>query len=574
MMKGFFSGLLLSVFVIGNVAAQRTIKEEYKLKFDDVLNLIESKYVDNPDYTALVDEAIVGMVKELDPHSEYMTAEEYQKMNEPLKGNFEGIGVQFNITKDTITVVSPISGGPSEKLGIRSGDKIVVIEDTVVAGIGITNRDVIDKLRGDKGTKVRIKIYRRGVKDLIPYTIVRDKIPIFSLDASYMLTEEIGYVKLNRFSQTTMQEFYEALDELEPQGMKHLVLDLRGNSGGYLNTAIQLSDEFLADKELIVYTEGVSNPKRESFATNRGRFEKGKLVVLIDQGSASASEIVSGAIQDHDRGLIIGRRSFGKGLVQRPFKLRDGSTLKLTTARYYTPSGRCIQRPYEEGNDEYRKEYQRRRDHGEFFSADSVEIDEEQKFSTDNNRIVYGGGGILPDIFIPLDTSENSEFLTKLLSNGLFYQYINEYVDDNRNELNEKYPDYEAFEAGFDMDNAFVDAFLEYAKHELQHKKDDKLSEDSLEVKIGEEEIAIEDEEMIDELKTKAVDNSLSDEMIAEGMEVSGKIIRTRLRALLARTLWKTEAFYRVFNAEDDAVKQAIESIEDKTFRKMKLSYN
>ena len=573
-MKGFFSGLLLSVFVIGNAAAQRTIKEEYKLKFDDVLNLIESKYVDNPDYTALVDEAIVGMVKELDPHSEYMTAEEYKKMNEPLKGNFEGIGVQFNITKDTITVVSPISGGPSEKLGIRSGDKIVVIEDTVVAGIGITNRDVIDKLRGDKGTKVRIKIYRRGVKDLIPYTIVRDKIPIYSLDAAYMLTEEIGYVKLNRFSQTTMQEFYEGLDELEPLGMKHLVLDLRGNSGGYLNTAIQLSDEFLGEKELIVYTEGVSNPKRESFATKRGRFEKGKLVVLIDQGSASASEIVSGAIQDHDRGLIIGRRSFGKGLVQRPFKLRDGSTLKLTTARYYTPSGRCIQRPYEEGNDEYRKEYQRRRDHGEFFSADSVEIDEEQKFSTDNNRTVYGGGGILPDIFIPLDTSENSEFLTKLLSNGLFYQYINEYVDDNRNELNEKYPDYEAFEAGFDMDNAFVDAFLEYAKHELQHKKDDKLNEDSLEVKIGEEAIEIEDGEMLDELKTAAVDNTLDDEMIAEGMEVSGKIIRTRLRALLARTLWKTEAFYRVFNAEDDAVKQAIESIEDKTFRKMKLSYN
>ena len=573
-MKGIFSGLLLSVFVVGNVAAQRTIKEEYKLKFDDVLNLIESKYVDNPDYTALVDEAIVGMVKELDPHSEYMTAEEYQKMNEPLKGNFEGIGVQFNITKDTITVVSPISGGPSEKLGIRSGDKIVMIEDTVVAGIGITNRDVIDKLRGDKGTKVRIKIYRRGVKDLIPYTIVRDKIPIYSLDASYMLTEEIGYVKLNRFSQTTMPEFYEALDKLEPQGMKHLVLDLRGNSGGYLNTAIQLSDEFLADKELIVYTEGVSNPKRESFATSKGRFEKGKLVVLIDQGSASASEIVSGAIQDHDRGLIIGRRSFGKGLVQRPFKLRDGSTLKLTTARYYTPSGRCIQRPYDEGNDEYRKENQRRRDHGEFFSADSVEIDEEQKFSTDNNRIVYGGGGILPDIFIPLDTSENSEFLTKLLSNGLFYQYVNEYVDDNRNELNEKYPDYEAFEAGFDMDNAFVDEFLKYAKHELQHKKDDKLNADSLEVKIGEEEGEIEDGEMIDELKTAAVDNTLDDEMIAEGMEVSGKIIRTRLRALLARTLWKTEAFYRVFNAEDDAVKQAIESIEDKTFRKMKLSYN
>lgn len=245
-----------------------------------------------------------------------------------------------------------------------------------MAGIGITNRDVIDKLRGDKGTEVDIKILRRGVRDLIDYTIVRDKIPIFSLDAAYMLTEDIGYIKLNRFSQSTMKEFYEALDELEPQGMQNLVLDLRGNSGGYLNTAIQLSDEFLSERELVVYTEGVSNPKRESFATKRGRFEKGKLVVLIDEGSASASEIVAGAIQDHDRGLIVGRRSFGKGLVQRPFKLRDGSTLKLTTARYYTPAGRCIQRPYEEGNDEYRKENQRRRDNGEFFSLDSAEVNE------------------------------------------------------------------------------------------------------------------------------------------------------------------------------------------------------
>lgn len=567
MTKRLLTILALVAFMAFGASAQRTIKEEHKLKFDDVLNLIDSKYVDNPDYNTLVDEAIVAMVKELDPHSEYMTAEEYKQMSEPLKGNFEGIGVQFNITKDTITVVSPISGGPSEKLGIRSGDKIVIIEDTVVAGVGITNRDVIDKLRGDKGTKVRIKVYRRGKKDLIDYTIVRDKIPIYSLDASYMLTEEIGYVKLNRFSQTTMPEFYEALDELEPQGMKHLVLDLRGNSGGYLNTAIQLSDEFLSDEELIVYTEGVSNPKREHFATNRGRFEKGKLVVLINEGSASASEIVSGAVQDHDRGLIIGRRSFGKGLVQRPFKLRDGSTLKLTTARYYTPSGRCIQRPYDEGNDEYRKETQRRKDHGELFIEDSIVVDEEQVFKTDNNRTVYGGGGILPDIFVPLDTSENSEFLTELLSNGLFYQYINEYVDANRKELNEKYPDYEAFEEGFVLDDSFVNEFIEFAKHELHHEVDDALSDEDAEVKVNGEEVNVDVDDIRDDV-------SVNQEMIDEGMKVSGKIIKTRLRALLARTLWQTEAFYRVFNAEDDAVMKAIESIDDKTFRKLKLSYN
>jgi len=553
-------------FVTANAFAQRAIKEEYKLKFDDVLNLMETKYVEHPEFDKLIDEAIVAMVKDLDPHSEYMTAEEYKKMSEPLSGNFEGIGVQFNILKDTIAVVSPISGGPSEKLGIRSGDKIVVIEDTVVAGIGIKNQDVISKLRGDKGTKVRVKIYRRGVKDLIDYTIVRDKIPIFSVDAAYMLNEEIGYIKVNRFAQSTMEEFYEAMDELAPLGMQHLVLDLRGNSGGYLNTAIELSDEFLSDKNLIVYTEGVSNPKRESFATSRGRFEKGKLVVLIDEGSASASEIVSGAVQDHDRGLIIGRRSFGKGLVQRPFKLRDGSTLKLTTARYYTPAGRCIQRPYEEGNDEYRKEGQRRRDNGELFSMDSIHVDEQEEFLTDNKRKVYGGGGILPDLFIPLDTSENSEFLRDLLSNGLFYQYINEYVDANREDLNAKYPDFEVFDTQFAIEGKFMDDFFAFAEKEMGTTKDEL-------------------DDVLDEEELEAVEEVLSDAGVeveekdfatrkAEGMEVSGKIIRTRLKALLARTLLQTEAFYRVFNAEDDAVLKAMESIEDKTFRKLKLSYN
>ena len=549
------TSLMFGLMLIGlNSFAQRTVKEEYKLKFDDVLNLIEDKYVDSPDYDMLVDEAIIGMVTELDPHSEYMTAEEYKKMSEPLSGNFEGIGVQFNILKDTIAVVSPISGGPSERLGIRSGDKIVEIEDTVVAGIGITNRDVIDKLRGDKGTKVRVKIYRRGVGELVEYTIERDKIPIYSLDASYMLTPEIGYIKLNRFSQSTMREFHEGLDELLPQGMQHLVLDLRGNSGGYLNTSIQLSDEFLKDKELVVYTKGVSNPKREHFATNRGRFEKGKLVVLIDEGSASASEIVSGAIQDHDRGLIIGRRSFGKGLVQRPFKLRDGSTLKLTTARYYTPAGRCIQRPYEEGNDEYRKENKRRQDNGEFFSIDSATINKEDKFLTDNKRVVYAGGGILPDLFIPLDTSENSDFLRDLLRNGLFYQYVNEYVDANREELNAKYPDFDAYESGFNQEDKMVEDFLAFAEKEMLPKVDEEQTEEEKQ-----------------KAKQKAEEFASNKE---QGLRTSDKIIRTRLKALLARTLWQTEAFYRVFNAQDDGVTKAIESIGNKTFRKMKLSYN
>lgn len=520
--------MALSPMVSGQ---QRVISDNHKLKFDDVLSLVEDKYVEKPDFDKLIDKAIVGLVEELDPHSEYMTAEEYKKMNEPLQGNFEGIGVQFNIIKDTIIVVSPISGGPSEKLGIRSGDRIVEIEDTLVAGIGFTNNDVIKRLRGDKGTKVRIKILRRGVSEPIPYTITRDKIPIYSVDAGYMLKDDIGYIKINRFAQSTMDEFYTALSKLEPQGMKSLVLDLRGNSGGYLNTSIELADEFLENNALIVYTEGATSERKDHNATSRGRFHKGKLVVLIDEGSASASEIVSGAVQDHDRGLIIGRRSFGKGLVQRPFRLRDGSTLKLTTARYHTPSGRCIQRPYDAGQDEYRKENRRRQEHGELFTADSIHFDESEKYFTNNKRTVYGGGGIMPDIFIPVDTTENSDYLRDLLSKGLFYSYVNEYVDAHRDSLNALYPDYEAFEKRFEVSGSFFDEFLAYTIREGVEVDD-------------------------------------------EGLVTSGKIIRLRLRALMARTLWGTEEFFRVFNTEDAAVKAAIESIEDKTFKRMKLSYN
>jgi carboxyl-terminal processing protease len=520
------------LFVCASSAfSQRTIQGEQRLKFDDVLNYMETKYVDSVDLEPLLEKAVRAMVEELDPHSEYMTKDEYDKMNEPLKGNFEGVGIQFNIIKDTIAVVSPISGGPSEALGIRSGDKIVTIEDSIVAGVGITNRDVIDKLRGDKGTKVNVGIFRRGEKELLKFRITRDKIPIFSVDAGYMITPETGYIKLNRFSHTTMEEYHKAMDELVASGMKNLVFDLRGNSGGYLNTAIELADEFLPSQDLVVYTEGVSSPRRENKATNGGRFEKGKLVMLIDEGSASASEIVSGAIQDHDRGLVIGRRSFGKGLVQRPYTLRDGSVLKLTTARYYTPSGRCIQRPYDEGEEEYRKENLRRSDSGELFHKDSIQFDESLKFQTDNKRTVYGGGGVMPDIFIPLDTTESSDFFSDLWRKGVFNQFANIYVDAHRAELNEKFAEFETFSEGFEIDAEVLAEFLEMAEQEGVEKDE-------------------------------------------EGMKISGDRIRIRVKALIARTLWTTQEFYRVVNSEDPAVQKALNSIDDKTFRKMRLSYN
>ena len=531
MLNRFSLALAIILAFSFQTLAQRTIHGEQRLKFDDVLNYMETKYVDSVDLEPLLEEAVRTMVQELDPHSEYMTKEEYEKMNEPLKGNFEGIGIQFNIIKDTIAVVSPIAGGPSEALGIRSGDKIVTIEDSTVAGIGITNRDVIDKLRGDKGTKVNVGIFRRGEKELLSFEITRDKIPIFSIDASYMLTPETGYIKLNRFSHTSMDEYHEAMTGLLASGMKNLVFDLRGNSGGYLNTAIDLADEFLHSNDLVVYTEGFSSPRRENRASSGGRFESGKLVMLIDEGSASASEIVSGAIQDHDRGLVIGRRSFGKGLVQRPYTLRDGSVLKLTTARYYTPSGRCIQRPYDEGEEEYRRENLRRSDSGELFHEDSIQFDESQKFKTDNKRTVYGGGGVMPDIFIPLDTTESSDFFSDLWRKGVFNQFANVYVDVHREELNKRFAEFEAFNKEFEIDDSVMAEFLAMAEEEGVEKDE-------------------------------------------EGLKISGNRIQIRLKALIARTLWTTAEFYQVVNGSDPAVQKAISSIEDKTFRKMRLSYN
>lgn len=512
------------------VSAQRTITEEARLKFDDVMELVSNRYVDTINEDKLIEDAVRGMMKDLDPHSEYYTAKEYQKMNEPLKGNFEGIGIQFNIIKDTITVVSPISGGPSEKLGIRSGDKIVKIEGENVAGIEITNRDVVNQLRGDKGTEVTVTIFRKSGKKTFDVTIVRDEIPIFSVDASYMLTPEIGYVKINRFAETTMDEFDEALTELNQHKFKHLVLDLRGNSGGYLKTAIHLADEFLSDKRMIVYTEGVSSPKREYLSTSKGQFEEGKLVVLIDDGSASASEIVAGAVQDWDRALVIGRRSFGKGLVQGPFKLRDNSVLKLTTARYYTPTGRCIQRPYEEGFEEYRKEGKRRMENGELFSVDSIDFPDSLKFYTPRKRIVYGGGGIMPDIFVPVDTSMNTAYLDTIVYEGLLYQFVSEYVDEHRGELSERFSTFEEYDEQFHIDDAFMEEFVAFAEKEGVQRNPDDLA-------------------------------------------ISRTIISNQLKARIAQSLWKTEAYFRVINKISPEVEKAIKAIEDDTFKELKIAY-
>lgn len=519
--------ILFTLLITGNLLAQQSTDEATK-KFGSLLNLIDRAYVDTTNQEKLVETAIVAMLKEMDPHSVYISKEDKDRMNEPLKGNFEGIGIQFNIYHDTIMVVSPISGGPSESLGILSGDRIVTIDGENVAGIGIKNEGVMERLRGEKGSKVTVGIKRRGSKKILEFTITRDKIPIFSVDASYMATPEIGYIKVNKFAQNTMSEFDEGLKELKAQGMKHLILDLRGNSGGYLNTAIKLADEFLPSRKLIVYTEGRSYPKNEKFATSIGDMETGKIVVLIDEGSASASEIVSGAIQDHDRGLIIGRRSFGKGLVQKPFGLTDESEVRLTISRYYTPTGRCIQKPYEEGNKEYHKDISKRFKSGELFSQDSIDFPDSLKYKTPNGRIVYGGGGIMPDIFIPLDTTMNSTYYSDISRKGIFNRFNLDYMDKNRTSIVEKYNSLEKFKANFNVDETLIKEFTDYAKKE-----------------------GVEYDE--------------------EGFKKSENLIKTQIKALIARGLWQTEGYFYIINDLNESYIEAIKVIEDNTFEEMKL---
>ena len=362
-------------------------------KLGALLQMIDYYYVDTVNKTKLVDDGIRAILKDCDPHSQYIPASELKEMNEPLVGKFEGVGIQFNILEDTIMVTQTIAGGPSEKLGIRPGDRIVNIDGKKVAGVKITNKDVISKLRGDKGTKVKVDMYRRGEAELLTFDITRDKIPLFSVDASYKIEPDIGYIKISRFADNTVEEFKEALAKLKSQGVKSLILDLTSNGGGYLNRAHQLADEFLSDGKRIVYTEGRSQSREDYFSTAAGGWEKGKLVVMINEYSASASEIVSGAIQDWDRGLIVGRRSFGKGLVQKPYSLPDGSAVRLTVARYYTPSGRCIQKSYQEGDEEYSDDISNRFKHGELYHADSIKFNDSLKYTTNAKRVVYGGGG-------------------------------------------------------------------------------------------------------------------------------------------------------------------------------------
>lgn len=489
-------------------------------KIDEVLGYIGQKYVEDVDDEALSDAAIEEILSELDPHSYYLSAEEMSSVREEMTGNFEGIGVEFFIVKDTIMVVTPLSGGPSEALGIQSGDKIIMIDDTLVAGNGITNSGVVKRLKGPKGTVVKVGIKRNGKKDLIDYEIKRDRIPIYSVDAGFMVNDETGYIKISRFNANTYREFREAMEPMEAAGIKNLVLDLRQNPGGYLEEAIKILDEFIDGRKELLYTKGRQHPKFTYNAKRPGVFESGELIILIDQGSASASEILAGCVQDWDRGKIIGTRSFGKGLVQEQYDFKDGSAMRLTIAKYYTPSGRCIQKPYVFGDDHYDEDMSNRYDNGELFSADSIEVIDSLVFYTKVlKRKVYGGGGIVPDVFVPIDTLGYDDFYRQLFQNGLMQQFAYDYYAVHKSDW-DAYKDFKDFNSKFSIKGKIMNSFLNYV-----------------------------------------ADN---------GIKVPAKIgnetefnIENRLKAYMAKQHWNGQGFYPVLLDNDKAFQMAMQSLKD-----------
>lgn len=517
--------LLIACFSWENATAQRNEKavRDQSVKYQRLMQMIDAVYVDTVNLNKLTEDAIMKVLSDLDPHSVYISKEEVEEANEPLDGGFFGIGIQFNVLHDTLMVVDVVAGGPSEKVGLLAGDRIVTVDGENIAGVGISNTDVRKKLKGEKGSIVKIGV-KRG-KELIDFKIVRDMIPIYSIDAAYMIDKNIGYIKIARFAATTVEEFEKALTKLKAEGMKDLILDLQGNGGGYMGAAIGIADHLLDGKKLVVYTDSPAFGRQEEFSTPAGMFQDGKVVVLIDGNSASASEIVSGAIQDWDRGLIVGRRSFGKGLVQRQFPLTDGSMVRLTVSHYYTPSGRCIQKPYK-GKD-YQAEVYERYTNGELLNADSIALTDSTKYYTKKeHRLVYGGGGIIPDVFVPIDTGVNYSYFNRLLAKGVINDYVLNYMDQNRASLKKQYPTFEAFRKSFQVTDAMVNQIVQNG-----------------------------------EKQGVAKDTKLFQPIVPE--------IKLFVKSLLARDLWGMTELYRISNEENKVLKAAVKSLQDGAYSKI-----
>lgn len=508
-------GMLLVLLINKGEQKPKVLKVNGGSKFDEVMYYIEDNYVDTVDLNKMETDAIVAMIDELDPHSNYISVEEFNEVNDPLLGSFEGIGVQFRLEKDTITVVQVIKGGPSEKVGIMAGDRFIYVDDTIVAGQKLKNEDVMRKLKGPKGTKVKVKVKRRGVEGLTDYTIVRDVIPTYSVDIAYMLNDEVGYLKLSKFSATTYDEFKSGIKKLNRAGMKKLIFDLRGNGGGYLSAAVEIADEFLPKGSLIVYTEGRNRPAYYMNARRRGMLEDIPVAVLIDGESASASEIVAGALQDNDRGTIIGRRSFGKGLVQEQIMLSDNSALRLTVAKYHTPTGRCIQKPFDGDRESYLFESYDRWESGEMFSADSIHFADSLKYTTPKGKTVYGGGGIMPDIYVPLVNDSTEYFFNRIVNLGILYEYAFDYADTHRNEL-KQYKTVDQFKQSFHITDAMFNELIQLA--------------DKKGIKGNDEE-----------------------------KKVARKESNILMKAYIGRNLFDDEGFYPIYEEMDEVLQKALE---------------
>ena len=516
--------MLLTMTISAMAQMRMNIGDDSPLRKLQIAELaISQLYVDNVDEGKLVEDAIRGMLEKLDPHSSYSTPKEVKALNEPLTGSFEGIGVQFNMVEDTLLVIQPVTGGPSEKVGIVAGDRIVSVNDTAIAGVKMSKEEIMRRLRGPKGTKVMLGIVRRGIKDVLTFKVTRDKIPVKSIDAVYMIRPEVGYVRIGNFGATTHDEFCEALEKLSKQGMRNLILDLQGNGGGYLQAAVNIANEFLQKGDLIVYTEGRRAHRSEYKAKGNGKFLDGKIVVLIDEYSASAAEIVTGAIQDQDRGLVVGRRSFGKGLVQRPIDLPDGSMIRLTVSHYYTPAGRCIQKPYTKGDaKDYAMDVVNRLKHGELTSADSIHFADSLKcYTLREHRTVYGGGGIMPDYFVPLDTLAYTKFHRELSAKSYIINANLKYVDANRKALKKQWTSFEDFRRNFVFPREVIDKMIADAAKDKVVPKDD-----------------------------------------AELQKTLPKLAM-QLKALVARDLWDMSEYFAIINEDSEIVRKGVEVITD-----------
>jgi len=479
---------------------------------------ITNLYVDSVDEKKLAEDGIRGMIEQLDPHSSYSTAKETKEMNEPLQGSFEGIGVQFNMVKDTLLVIQPVVNGPSERVGILAGDRIVSVNDMAIAGVKMSKEDIMKRLRGAKGSKVRLGVVRRGIAGILKFTVVRDKIPVKTLDAAYMIRPHVGYIRIGSFGVTTYNEFMKAVETLKASGMKDLILDLQENGGGYLMAAVQIANEFLHNSDLIVYTQGRKMPRQDYCADGSGRLLDGKVFVLINEYTASAAEIVTGAIQDQDRGTVVGRRSFGKGLVQRPIDLPDGSMIRLTIAHYFTPSGRCIQKPYKKGDAiDYAMDIEKRFEHGELYSADSIHFADSLKYYTlRKHRVVYGGGGIMPDVFVPLDTTQYTKFLRQMAARSYIINANLKYIDVNRKQLKKQFATFNDFNARFEVPQSLIDDVVQAAEKDKIKPKDQ------------------------------------------QELQATLPQLRRQLKALIARDLWDMSEYFQVINETNPIVVKAV----------------